>query len=383
VLLPGGTRSTFLYDGDGRRVRKDESTGTTQFVWDGQDVFQELDGGGSELAAYAVEPAVYGSVLMRRVSGSAQSYLVDGLGSTVGLSGTTLAYVYDAYGTTRSATGTGATPFRYVGRLGYYYDSSTGLYYVWARHYNAMLARWLSMDPLGLDAEVDVFIYAQNNPVSLVDPSGLQPPVRLPCTPADDVTCTNECKKVICNYPGPGKGKPRWNWGKCVFKVAVPIPGLWVGGTMLCTCDLIGFDVRPPGDCDPRTYKRLDDAVDKACNKRGGQNDNLLPCDPTKSWQVNSDRLKQMLKCADARETLAGTCFRGGDRSHLLRLIAIAADVAICARIIATQLPKPPQQQPPQQPAPPQQPIPSGLPAGSRQVAGIYGYYTRESHDNQ
>jgi RHS repeat-associated protein len=100
----------------------------------------------------------------------------------VGLSGTTLAYVYDAYGTTRSATGTGATPFRFVGRLGYYYDATTGLYYLRARYYSAPIGKFLSQEPrwswpnrMALARwDLNNYWYAYNNPVNDSDPSGLQ-----------------------------------------------------------------------------------------------------------------------------------------------------------------------------------------------------------------
>ena len=39
-------------------------------------------------------------------------------------------------------------PFQYVGREGYYLDTDTGDYYVRARTYSPVLARWLSEDPI-------------------------------------------------------------------------------------------------------------------------------------------------------------------------------------------------------------------------------------------
>ncbi len=44
-------------------------------------------------------------------------------------------YVYNAWGKVVSSSGTTANPFRYVGRLGYYPDVGTGLYWVGTRFY--------------------------------------------------------------------------------------------------------------------------------------------------------------------------------------------------------------------------------------------------------
>src|SRR5262249_22207342 len=46
VLLPGGTRNTFTYNGDGSRVKQDDSAGTARLIWDGSNVLTETDAGG-------------------------------------------------------------------------------------------------------------------------------------------------------------------------------------------------------------------------------------------------------------------------------------------------------------------------------------------------
>src|SRR5690606_28057423 len=38
--------------------------------------------------------------------------------------------------------------FRWVGSVGNYFDSETGLYYIRARTYQPTIARWTSVDPL-------------------------------------------------------------------------------------------------------------------------------------------------------------------------------------------------------------------------------------------
>ena len=53
------------------------------------------------------------------------------------------------------------------------YDPEVGLYHAGARCYNAVLGRFMGMDPLGQGAGVDVYAYVGNDPLNATDPSGL------------------------------------------------------------------------------------------------------------------------------------------------------------------------------------------------------------------
>jgi RHS repeat-associated protein len=56
---------------------------------------------------------------------------------------------------------------------GQYYDSETGLHYNWHRYYDPSTGRYLTPDPIGLDGGVNLYLYAMNNPILLIDPYGL------------------------------------------------------------------------------------------------------------------------------------------------------------------------------------------------------------------
>ncbi|MBL8820661.1 MAG: RHS repeat-associated core domain-containing protein, partial [Planctomyces sp.] len=85
---------------------------------------------------------------------------------------TTDTCLFDAWGNPVSSTGSTVNPFRWVGRSGYYTDSTTGLLYVRARMYAPNIARWGSVDPVSLSG-YSVFLYCSNHPAQRIDHSGL------------------------------------------------------------------------------------------------------------------------------------------------------------------------------------------------------------------
>ncbi len=69
----------------------------------------------------------------------------------------------------RSAAEVSLKRYRYTGMER---DEETGFNYHMARYYASWLGRWSSADPRDISDGVNTYVYAQNRPVTLVDPAG-------------------------------------------------------------------------------------------------------------------------------------------------------------------------------------------------------------------
>jgi RHS repeat-associated protein len=93
--------------------------------------------------------------------------------------------VYDAFGGLRGMYGTsgqagtglsGLYPtFGFGGQYGYYSDRWTGLVLMTHRHYDPSTGRFITRDPIGYKGGIGLYAFCGNNPVTEMDPSGLNP----------------------------------------------------------------------------------------------------------------------------------------------------------------------------------------------------------------
>ena len=174
------------YDGWGRRVRKSTATNTTsttsRYIWDGDALVMQLDSLGNRVAEYTYFPGTDNpeSVVRHNPAPAVDTtyyYLQDNPGKVVALlkkSGSTTVianqYGYDPFGVPQGGTVTVPDALQYAGRE---YDSETQLYYNRARYYDPSVGRFISEDPAGLSAGLNLYAYAGNDPIDGRDPSGL------------------------------------------------------------------------------------------------------------------------------------------------------------------------------------------------------------------
>lgn len=82
-------------------------------------------------------------------------------------------YEYDAFGQTITYAQGTTSPFKFAGKHGYVSDDDTGMQLLGHRFYLPKLGRFLTQDPIGQEGGLNLYAYCDNNPLSRVDPDGL------------------------------------------------------------------------------------------------------------------------------------------------------------------------------------------------------------------
>jgi RHS repeat-associated protein len=177
VQLPNRTRIDYVLDAEGRRVGR-RVNGTLQRMWlyrGSGAIVAELDGTGALISrfVYATRPNVP-EYMVR--SGQTYRLVLDERGSVRSVVNSATGEVaqrleYDAFGRVTVDSNPDFQPFGYAGGL---FDSQTGLVHFGVRDYDASTGRWTSKDPKLLDGDVNVYRYANGDPINEVDLSGQQ-----------------------------------------------------------------------------------------------------------------------------------------------------------------------------------------------------------------
>ncbi len=171
--ISGPVNASFTYDPLGRREQSTIAGTTTGYLYDGDNVIQELSGGTPKVN-YLLGPGL-GERYSRTDSTGTDSYLTDALGSTIALASSTgtvqTNYTYDPFGQATTTGTASSNPYQYAGQA----NDGTGLSYDLARYYNPATTQFISQDPLGqAGSGANLYQYADDNPVNLTDPTGQQ-----------------------------------------------------------------------------------------------------------------------------------------------------------------------------------------------------------------
>jgi RHS repeat-associated protein len=182
--MKSGAGVDYRYDGDGRRVKKDQIAGSTfdRLYWYGlgSDPLAE-----SDLTGNITEEFVFfgGKRIARRVvsTNTIFYYFGDHLGSSrsiVQAGQTTACYEADflPYGKERVVTNTCPQNYKFTGKER---DTESGLDFFGARYFASTLGRFVSPDPLLNSGQPwnpqswNRYAYVENNPLRYTDPLGL------------------------------------------------------------------------------------------------------------------------------------------------------------------------------------------------------------------
>jgi RHS repeat-associated protein len=256
VVLPGGTVIDYVIDAMNRRIgKKVNGTLVRRWLWSGAlRVIAELDGSGILLSRFVYatrinvpDYIVQGAIIYRLVTdhlGSPRLLINIGTGAIVG------AMNHDEYGRVTLDTMSALIPFGYAGGL---YDSDTDFARFGVRDYDAETGRWTLKDPaLFSGGSANIYTYVANNPISYVDPSGLQAEMTLVDPTAGNAKQQKNNRAIVDTankYQSP-------DGTYTVFLHGVPGVGFDKDGKKLTAEDLARKISRDP-EFDGRKYKTV------------------------------------------------------------------------------------------------------------------------------
>jgi RHS repeat-associated protein len=188
--VPPANVNEFVYDEKGHLLGEYDSAGNVlqETVWLGDTPVAAFSAGGptTGFVAYYHNPDNL----------NAPHVITDGSGNPV------WSWDHFAFGDNApNQNPSGLGVFNYNPRFpGQYADAESGLNYNMARDYNSSLGRYIQSDPIGLNGGINTYGYVGGNPVTNIDPQGLDanpnniyPSFAMPTPEHPNVCATAEC----------------------------------------------------------------------------------------------------------------------------------------------------------------------------------------------
>jgi RHS repeat-associated protein len=169
--------AAYTYNGLNQRVTKTTSEGTTTYLYDMDGkLIAETDP--ANTATQGQEYLYNGNIPIAQTNPQTDTLHhihTNYLGAVHQLTdpSATIAWeaLYTPFGQAiPNASATTTTPWRLPGQ---YHDQETGLHYNHHRYYDPTTGRYLTPDPIGLTGGPNRYTYANNNPMTRIDPQGL------------------------------------------------------------------------------------------------------------------------------------------------------------------------------------------------------------------
>ena len=180
----GSHSYAFTYNADGALAKQVVDGVETRFVLDGFNVLEERNASNAVTRSFAWDPTAPGGIgglLEMTQDGKHYNYYYDGKGNVSAvinadpdLSQTAGEFVYyrnDSFGVLRVKSGTLEQPYMFSTKR--YYESLAVSYFGY-RWENLLLGRWLTHDPAGESADVNLYRAMGNSIINRIDPLGLK-----------------------------------------------------------------------------------------------------------------------------------------------------------------------------------------------------------------
>lgn len=173
----GSGPMTLGYDPLGRLRQLTAGSSTTKFIYSGDRLAAELDGG-TVLRRYLHGPGADEPLIWYEGGGTFDNrrwFYTDHQGSVIATTagpGTATIYAYGSYGEPDSVNEFGGARFRYTGQITL---PEARLYHYKARVYDPLLGRFLQTDPVGYESDLNLYAYTYNDPLNLRDTTGEEP----------------------------------------------------------------------------------------------------------------------------------------------------------------------------------------------------------------